>query len=97
MPVLTGTYSLLTDKRFDSIIRRTMGYGIVTTLFVLMSSVTSISIYSRLTNESNIDYLKDGVEKVVTFYKNNTLPKSIEENIEKPRIKIDSDNLAINN
>lgn len=88
-------YNFFIEKKFDSIYRRLLGYSIVTTLFILMFSVTSISLFQRFTHESNLDYIKTGVEKVILIYKNN-IPDSIEKEI-KSEIKIDLNNLAINN
>lgn len=76
IPKISVLYAVMTDKDHDSIFRRMFGYGLVTALFVLMSSTTSISVYHRMTVDSNIDLIKVNVERVITVYK--SIMKEIE-------------------
>ncbi len=97
LPLMTSVYRLIVDVRFDNILRKSLGYVVVAALFVLMSTVTSVSIYSRMTNESNIDYLKEGVERVIIIYKNKSVPEPTENKVLESKSKIDQNSLAFNN
>ena len=87
-------YKFFTQKNFDSLARRVMGYGLFTALFIIMSVTTSYSIYQRLNVDSNIDLVKESVNKIVTIYKEKTIKKVEKEKILQYPININ--NLAIN-
>ncbi len=51
-------YSLIIDKKFDTVIRRIIGYSIVIAVFSLIFTTTAISIINRITGESNITLIR---------------------------------------
>jgi O-antigen ligase len=87
------TYSFAFDKEYDLIIRRMASYAMVLILFLVMFGVTSLSVYSRVKEGSNVDLIKAGVIKVATIYKNSQGQN--EEDIESRKIK--PGNLAVKN
>lgn len=63
-------YNLFVDKKFDNYFRRILGYGVAVLLFVMMFSVTSFSIYKRIVDGSNIQIVKEQIEKVRLAHEN---------------------------
>ncbi|MFZ2523209.1 MAG: hypothetical protein WAW92_02370 [Minisyncoccia bacterium] len=56
-------YNLIVDKKFDSVLRRLIGYTIVALVFGLIFTTTAISITKRITGESNITLIKNVINR----------------------------------
>jgi hypothetical protein len=87
------TYSFAFDKEYDLMTRRMASYAMVLILFLVMFGVTSLSVYSRIKEGSNVELIKAGVIKVATIYKNSQIQN--EDELEGRKIK--SGNLAVKN
>jgi hypothetical protein len=49
--------SLMTERRFDTVVRRIFGFSIMLTVFVFLFVSTGISFIKRMTIETNIDLI----------------------------------------
>lgn len=56
-------YNLIIDKKFDSVLRRLIGYTVVALVFGLIFTTTTISVVSRITGESNITLVKNLINR----------------------------------
>lgn len=63
--------ALVIEKKYDSVWRHTVGYGVATSIFVFLITLTSYSLVTRFSNDSNMLLIVGNV---------------IAENVELPRV-----------